>query len=566
MIFHHWFRLLHARLSQQPEGFSGSVSDIQATLFDVVLVLLGCSMVVGIGLASLRAINVGWQPFMWLHVVMLSGVWGLVFMRRLLGYQARCALLLGLIFLSGIAGYVGLGPAADAKIAFVFIPFLSALFLPLRWTLLLWILQSLVLIALAVAWISGNLRFPLAFSRYASDPLIWATGIWSVVVYSGVVAYVAFSMVELLRRKMAHISHQSEAIAGQASLMQTMLDSMKDAVITIDEKGKMLYCNPAAEQCFGYTKQQLLNKNVKMLIPSPYHESHDSYLAHYGQTGTSDIIGQGREVEGLRADGSVFPMELSVSELIHSGARQFIGVARDITEQRRAQQIKNEFVATVSHELRTPLTAISGALGLINGGAAGTVNDKVRDLISIAMSNSHRLTSLINDILDFEKISAGKMTFHFAVQPLAPLLLQAHKTIQTFSTQHNVSLVLDNRLSDVKVNVDSQRLLQVLSNLLSNAIKFSPAGGVVSLRARRYGSILHISVIDQGPGVPNDFQSRLFERFAQADSSDTRKQSGTGLGLAISDQLMQAMQGAIGYQDAPSGQGGCFWIELPVSE
>ncbi|WP_218575835.1 sensor histidine kinase, partial [Pseudomonas yangonensis] len=243
--------------------------------------------------------------------------------------------------------------------------------------------------------------------------------------------------------------------------------------------------------------------------------------------------------------------------------RRFIAVIRDIAERKRIEQMKNEFVSTVSHELRTPLTAIAGSLGLINGGALGEVPQAMRQMLSIAHSNSQRLSALINDLLDMDKLVAGKMHFDLQTSLLQPLLEQTLLHNQPYAEQHQVQLRLQVE-SDAQVRVDAQRLAQVMANLLSNAAKFSPSGGQVVVRLQHCGEMMRVSVSDNGPGIPEAFKSRIFSKFSQADSGDTRQQGGTGLGLAICKEIIERMGGHIGFDSSP-GLGATFWFELPVT-
>ncbi len=236
-------------------------------------------------------------------------------------------------------------------------------------------------------------------------------------------------------------------------------------------------------------------------------------------------------------------------------------LARD--EAERASRVKSEFISTVSHELRTPLTAISGALGLIVGGAVGGLPLQVREMLNIAHKNSRRLSFLINDLLDMEKLLAGKLHFDLRGQALMPLLEQTLADNQSYAAQFQVTFLMRQRADGVQVNVDAQRLQQVMANLLSNAAKFSPHGETVEIDACMNGNLVRVEVSDHGPGIPQEFQSRIFQKFSQADASDTRKKGGTGLGLAISRELTERMGGRMGFLSQP-GQGARFFFELPV--
>uniref|UniRef100_UPI0035E444E9 ATP-binding protein n=2 Tax=Stutzerimonas kunmingensis TaxID=1211807 RepID=UPI0035E444E9 len=238
------------------------------------------------------------------------------------------------------------------------------------------------------------------------------------------------------------------------------------------------------------------------------------------------------------------------------------GFITDITQRKHLEQMKNEFVSTVSHELRTPLTSIAGSLGLINGEALGPVPNAMREMLSIAQSNSQRLRKLIDDLLDMDKLLAGKMSFIPQQLDIDSFLAECVTSHQGFARQHDVQLSYTGG-PVAQVTADPMRLQQVLSNLLSNALKFSPAGSQVLLSAQALGGQIRILVVDQGPGVPAEFVDRLFEKFSQADASDRRQKGGTGLGLAISKELMERMGGCIGFYPRPGG-GSVFWVELPA--
>lgn len=238
-------------------------------------------------------------------------------------------------------------------------------------------------------------------------------------------------------------------------------------------------------------------------------------------------------------------------------------IAEDITERKEVERMKSEFISTVSHELRTPLTSISGSLSLLSKNAVGELPAKASSLVTIALRNSQQLGFLINDLLDIEKLLAGKMEFRIETFPLAGAVLECLENIQNYAGDREVAIHAS-RLSEVAVSADRQRLAQALNNLLSNAIKFSPAGAKVNVYTEIHGQRVHILVRDHGPGIDPEFCNRIFQKFSQADSSDRRAKGGTGLGLAITRELMIRMGGQVDYHSVP-GDGATFWLELPVA-
>ena len=238
-------------------------------------------------------------------------------------------------------------------------------------------------------------------------------------------------------------------------------------------------------------------------------------------------------------------------------------LVRHITELNKVERMKSEFISTVSHELRTPLTSIRGSLGLIMGGVGGELPVQAKTLAEIAHKNSERLILLVNDILDMEKIEAGKMEFDMQPVKLMPLLEQALEGNRAYGEQYKVSYEIESGMPEAMVRVDANRLLQVFANLLSNAAKFSPAGGKVSVAVGRADGRIRVEIKDRGFGIADEFKNRIFQKFAQADSSDTRKKGGTGLGLSITKAMVEQMGGSIGFDSQPNILT-TFFIEFPV--
>ena len=362
----------------------------------------------------------------------------------------------------------------------------------------------------------------------------------------------------------ARVAERTQALEMSEIRQRSIVENIVDGLITIDGKGTIASFNPAASRIFGYSVNEVMGCNIKMLMPDPYTSEHDAYLHNYLTTGEKKIIGIGREVVGQRKDGSTFPMELSVSEMNIDGERMFTGIVRDITERKKVEKMKSEFISTVSHELRTPLTSIRGALGLVLGKVADQLPEQMLNMLEMANRNSERLTLLINDILDLEKIDSDQLTLELKSIDLVALAKQAVADNEGYATQHQVNLQFNTELEQAVVTGDSHRLLQVFSNLISNAVKYSPVEGTVKISVAQLDGVYRTTVSDHGSGIPTEFHSAIFQRFAQADSSDTREKGGTGLGLSITKAIVERHEGHIDY-DTELGKGTAFYFDLPMA-
>jgi PAS domain S-box-containing protein len=353
------------------------------------------------------------------------------------------------------------------------------------------------------------------------------------------------------------------AYRDQATRLSLILDNVVDAIVTINESGSIESWSNGAERLFGYKSEEVLRRNVKMLMPDPHSSAHDGYIRRYIQTGERRIMGMRREVEALHKDGHRVAVDLGLSEMRIGKRRMFIGIIRDISARLEVERLKAGFVSTVSHELRTPLTSISGSLGLLAGGIAGELPAKATRLIDIARLNSDRLVRLINDILDLEKAESGRLEFRLESQRVKQVVQHAIDLNRSYAQGFGVGIELDPRSDDANVLIDRDRLVQVLTNLLSNAAKFSPRGGSIDVRIVCNADSVCVAVKDLGSGIPPEFQPRIFQKFAQADSSDSRAKGGTGLGLSIAKTIVEQLGGSIGFESS-AGRGTTFRVTLPI--
>jgi PAS domain S-box-containing protein len=320
--------------------------------------------------------------------------------------------------------------------------------------------------------------------------------------------------------------------------------------------------NARAQRNLDYSMDELREMTELNLEPNLTHEMFEHRISPL-RRGEKDVVTY--EVEHQRKDKSLYPIGICMHLSANESPPVFVAIVQDITEQKKIERMKSELISTVSHELRTPLTSIRGSLGLIGGGVAGELPPQAKMLVDIAHKNSERLILLVNDILDMEKIEAGKMELHFKPVELMSLLHQALEANCAYGEQFNVSYELENDLPGIMVNVDPDRLMQVMANLLSNAAKFSSAGDKVRVAVIVSGKRVRVAVKDQGSGISEQFRSQIFQKFAQGDSSDTRKKGGTGLGLSITRAIVEKMGGNIGFSSEPNVLT-TFFIEFPLRE
>jgi PAS domain S-box-containing protein len=376
----------------------------------------------------------------------------------------------------------------------------------------------------------------------------------------------SFSVESLIAQRTSQL-HDSE------ERLHAILDNAADGILTVDGNGEISMANRAAQSLLGYRDGELLHKTLDALFYDD--EDHailfKDYL-HVEKNADGQLF---KELSGRRPDGSALTVELAIAVLRHDEhapfvppdlvAAQFVVIIHDLTERKRADRLKGEFVSAVSHELRTPLTSICGSLGLLAGGVGGQLPEQSMKLIRLANDNAERLSGLINDILDFEKLEYGGMLFKLTPHNLLQLVRSVIDINDGFAQKFSIVLVLDPAdCTLVQVLVDSNRLTQVLTNLLSNAIKFSHPQGRVAVSLSRSDNVARVTVRDDGVGIPCAFRPRIFAKFSQADGSQMRKHAGTGLGLSLSKSMIEKMGGSIGF-DSVEGQGSTFYIELPLA-
>lgn len=352
-------------------------------------------------------------------------------------------------------------------------------------------------------------------------------------------------------------------IRATSARQNAIFNSAIDGILTINPSGSIESVNASAERMFGYGADELARRDISLVLD----------IAPDGDTGFLQRLelsqgalegGLVRQMKAHRKNGETFPVDVALGAMLLPAGLHVVAIVRDISERRRIEKLKDEFVSTVSHELRTPLTSIAGSLGLLAGGAAGALPEKAARLIQIAQANSQRLVRLINDILDMEKIESGQLRLELVSLDLRDLARRSVEGVQGYADDLGVSLMQPEG-DPVMVRGDADRLTQVITNLLSNALKFSPQGGEVRVNVDPETRVARLSVADDGPGIPDGFRARIFSKFAQADGSDTRAKGGTGLGLVIAREIAERHGGRLWFESA-EGIGTTFHLDLPLQD
>ena len=355
---------------------------------------------------------------------------------------------------------------------------------------------------------------------------------------------------------------QELALKTSEETFRSAVEDAPNGMALIDPHGKLLKVNPALCTLLGFDADELTNMPLRSI---PHPDDVDIDRESVKKLYRGHIQAYRVEKRLRHKSGRIVHVLLSMSLIRHpdGAAKYYVAQAMDITERMEMDRIKSEFISIVSHELRTPLTSIRGSLGLLTGKIVKGVPETAQKLIDIAYKNCERLILLINDILDIDKIASGKMRFDMRTENADSLMEEAAEAIRGYADDLHVHIRLELPPAGLTLNVDRERFIQALNNLLSNAVKFSPENGEIELRAEAWEGRIRILVCDHGPGIPPEFQDRLFNKFFQADASSTREKGGTGLGLHISRQIIEHMDGSIGF-DTQVGHGTTMWIELPA--
>ena len=341
---------------------------------------------------------------------------------------------------------------------------------------------------------------------------------------------------------------------------RSIVESAVDGIIVIDKHGRIEAFNKAAERLFGYTEQEVLGRNVNILMPSPYHEEHDGYIARYLATHEQHIIGIGREVTGLKKDGGTFPVHLSVGEMLADGEPKFTGIVHDLTERLRlearlreqsALTRLGEMAAVVAHEVKNPLTGIRGAIQVIGGRLPPGSRDA--EVVKEIISRIDALNDLMKDLLLFARPPQPRLAL---VDPLSLL-----KTVSDLVRQDPAAqgVVIDVSGASPEVMADAELLKLVVQNVVLNAVHAMQGRGRIQVTVTTVDARCRIDIADSGPGISPTVREKLFTPFF------TTKARGTGLGLSTAKRFMETHGGSIAI-DCPAGGGTTVTLELPCPD
>lgn len=376
---------------------------------------------------------------------------------------------------------------------------------------------------------------------------------------------------ELRRGLEQRVAEQTADLQRWAEQTRALLDSVGDGIYGVDTGGRITFLNRSAKEMLGLDETIVGAGNAHELFHAPDRDGTPYPVAGCYITEAIDaaLVTRSEEDVYLRSDGSALAVEITASPLLDGGHEVTGAVVafRDATERREVERMKEEFLSVVSHELRTPLTAIRGSLGLISGGAMGQLDPEVQSLATMALESSERLSRLVNDILDVERLTTGTFDVHRTPHHPAPLLESAALELASLARDADILLEIQVVPDTPVVAADADRFAQVMANLVGNAVKFSDAGSIVTLGAGPHDvrdDVVVFTVRDEGRGIPAEKLDLIFERFRQVDSSDARRTGGTGLGLAITRAIVAQMGGEV-WAESVSGEGSTFFFTLPAA-
>ena len=367
---------------------------------------------------------------------------------------------------------------------------------------------------------------------------------------------------------------------------QELLEAAPDAILEVDGEGRIMLVNAVAEKIFGYTREELVGRQVEILVPEAMRHGHLGLRASFQHAPSTRSMGLAQQLRARRRDGSGFPVEVSLSPSGSGEDFRVTAIVRDVSDRKRvedqlreanielekrnqeveqANRLKSEFLASMSHELRTPLHTIIGFTELLKEELEGPLNGKQHRFLHHVHQDSLHLLALINDVLDLSKIEAGRMELDRETMEARKVIRDAMEAILPLADAKG--LVLEDRtVEPILINADPRRFREILNNLLGNAVKFTPEGGSIQIETAAPGDgLVAFTVTDTGLGIAPEFHEAIFDKFRQVNLTTRGVREGTGLGLAIVKRLVEMHGGAVSLESAP-GKGSSFTFTMPAAD
>lgn len=357
--------------------------------------------------------------------------------------------------------------------------------------------------------------------------------------------------------------HAQDRAALEASTQhtQTILNDIADGIITIDKRGVIQSFNHAAETIFGYRARQIIGKNISELMPEPFRSQHDDYIRNHLKTGKKNILGIGREVIGLRRNGQQFPMDLMVSRVFQNGEPIFIGIVRDITDKKQADNLRNQFISSASKEILGPLNLISEALQRLKNKEKDKLPENLFHVVEIAHTNSLRLQQLMHDLIEVQSLSKGDSDLKMESQSALPLVDEALRRNKAFGDiyQNNAKLIATNE--KFTIQVDSARFYQALSLLLQCAFKSSTPGSEIVIQVLEDRSRINVGIYFNTRNLLETQRKQLAAQFNSTQDAANTPLHSSELGLAIAKEIIEKMHGIITFNSKADQH--YFLVEFP---
>jgi len=358
----------------------------------------------------------------------------------------------------------------------------------------------------------------------------------------------------------AQLERSARLVYDAEKRVRTLVTAMPTGIFVTDEAGVIAAANPKSIDLFRSSAEQMVGQNIRQYFLSSTEQPQQEFFSDNLKETAKPL-----ELTALRTSGDKFACEVQVRPFSSSGMVQFLVVVDDVSERHELERMKKEFVAMVSHDLRTPLSSIQAFLTLIGEGVYEERSAQLKQRAVSMGDEALRLITMINSLLDLDKLEAGQLEMYFDEVACSSLVERSIQSISSLAENRHIKLEILLPAGETKVIADADYIVQVLINLLSNALKFSPANGKVTLVAEATGiDQVTFQVVDQGPGIPEEFLPRLFNRFEQATADDARVRGGSGLGLSIAKAIVEQHGGSIGV-DSVRGQGSSFWFVIPRS-